>query len=163
MITDFLLGHHWLTPAILIGLVVFGPLAGRWLFGHPRLARGLLAAALVPVAVLTLVPQDQRGGVGCTLDEWLLPTPDRVELFANVVLFVAPVLLAGVATGRPLAMVATGSALSAVLEGVQALIPAIGRSCDTNDGLCNTIGAGVGGLLAVVAVRLARRDSPVRA
>ncbi|WP_156186412.1 VanZ family protein [Cellulosimicrobium funkei] len=42
---------------------------------------------------------------------------------------------------------------------VQALSPALGRSCDTNDWLSNSIGALLGAGLAVVALRLAtRRD-----
>jgi hypothetical protein len=62
-----------------------------------------------------------------------LPTPAGVELFANVALFVAPVLLAGVARGRPLVVLVAAGGLSVVMEAIQAIAPAIGRSCDTND------------------------------
>ena len=112
--------------------------------------------SLLPVVALTLVPVDRELFARCTV-QWALPTPGRVELMANVVLFVAPVLLAGVATRRP-AMVLVGAAgLSAGLEAFQALVPAIGRSCDTSDWLCNTIGAAVGAMLAGISLRLARR------
>ena len=40
-------------------------------------------------------------------------------------------------------------------EAVQALVPAIGRSCSTNDWLSNSIGAAIGAALAALALRLA--------
>jgi hypothetical protein len=155
MITDFLVEHPWLAPSMLAVLVVAGPLAGSALSARPRLAWGLTGVSLLPVAAVTLVPGNREVFAKCTV-QWALPTPGRVELFANVVLFVAPVLLAGVATRRPALAVLAGSALSAALEGLQAVVTSIGRSCDTNDWLCNTIGAVLGGLLAAVALRLAR-------
>ena len=89
--------------------------------------------------------------------QWTLPTFGRVELMANVVLFVLPVLFASVASRRPLVMLLAASALSVAIEVFQALVPAIGRSCDTTDWLNNTIGAAVGAVLAIVALRLAKR------
>jgi VanZ family protein len=47
------------------------------------------------------------------------------------------------------------SVLSALIETVQALIPAIGRSCTTNERLSNTIGAAIGVLLPVIALHFA--------
>lgn len=89
----------------------------------------------------------------------MLPTVGRVELAANVVLFVAPALFAAVATRRPALAFVAASVLTALIETVQALVPAIGRSCSTNDWLSNTIGAAIGVMLAVIALRLA---GPVR-
>jgi VanZ family protein len=97
---------------------------------------------------------------------WSLPTFGRVELAANVVLLVAPALLAAVVSRRPLVALAALSALSALVETVQAVAPALGRSCSTDDWLSNTIGVVVGVALGWLALRLARvrrlltRDSP---
>ncbi len=159
MITNHLLGHPWVAPAALVILVVAGPLVGGWLVRRPRLAWLLAGASLLAVAALTLVPVDRETYATCTI-QWTLPTPGRVELFANLVLFVPPALLAGVATRRPALVALAGSALSAALEAVQAVVPAIGRSCDTTDWLCNTMGALIGALLAWVALGLARRRPP---
>ena len=67
------------------------------------------------------------------------------------------VLLAGVASRRPWLMLGLGSGASLVIEAVQAVLPAIGRSCDTTDWSSNSIGALVGAVLAWAAVRLASR------
>lgn len=152
MITDFLLEHRWLMPAVLAVLVLGGPPVAAWLAGRRRLLWSLTGLSLLPVAALTLTPVDRELYGTCEI-AWMLPTPARVELFANLVLFVAPVLLAGVATRRPIAVLVAASALSAVIEGVQALAPAIGRSCDTTDWLSNTIGAMIGAALAAIALR----------
>ena len=48
--------------------------------------------------------------------------------------------------------------LSVSLEALQALVPGLGRSCDTNDWLSNTIGAAVGTGLAAAALALNRSD-----
>ncbi|HYF72353.1 MAG TPA: VanZ family protein [Nocardioides sp.] len=154
MISTVLVEHPWLSPSALAILVVLGPLVGSRLAGSPRVAWWLTAAALLPVAVLTLTPVDRELYGRCEV-AWSLPTVGRVELAANVVLLVAPTLLAGVASRRPLVALAAGSGLSLVLEAVQALVPAIGRSCSTNDWLSNTIGAAIGATLAWAALRLA--------
>ena len=118
----------------------------------------LTGLGTLPVVVLTMFPDDRRAFVRCEV-AWTLPTVGRVELLANVVLFVAPALFAAVATRRPLRVFVAASVLSVLVETVQALIPAIGRSCSTNDWLNNTIGAAIGVMLAVIALRLA---GPIR-
>lgn len=158
MTTTVLVDHPWLSPTALALMVVLGPVLGTRLVPHRRLAWWLTGLSLLPVAVLTLVPVDRELFARCTA-QWALPTPGRVELMANLVLFVAPVLLAGIASRRPVLALLAGSALSAAVEAVQALVPEIGRSCDTNDWLSNTIGAVVGGVLAIVALGVASRRS----
>jgi hypothetical protein len=158
VITNVLVEHPWLSPAALVVLVAIGPLVGRLLVSRPLLAWQLTALSLVPVALLTLAPVDRELFDRCSV-QWILPTPGRVELMANLVLFVAPVLLGGVATRRPVLALVAASALSAALEALQALVPAIGRSCDTNDWLSNTIGAVIGATLAWAGLRWARRGS----
>jgi len=76
------------------------------------------------------------------------------------------VLLAGVLFRRPWLAIVAGSLLSVLIEVVQLLIPAIGRSCDLSDWISNTVGAIIGGVLAFVALwiagRLARRRAVAR-
>ncbi|MFD6177513.1 MULTISPECIES: VanZ family protein [unclassified Isoptericola] len=157
MISTLLVAHPWLSPAALAVLVAGGLALGPWLVARRRAAWALCAASLVPVLLLTMVPVDRELFARCTVG-WSLPTPGRVELLANVVLFVAPVFLAGVALRRPLLAFAGGTVVSALVELVQALVPALGRSCDTDDWLSNTIGAALGAGLAWVAVVRWRRS-----
>lgn len=157
MISTLLVAHPWLSPAAFAALVVVGPLVGRWLLGRPRSAWVLFGVSLVPVAVLTMVPTGREVVEACAVG-WALPTPGRVELMANVVLFVPPVLLAAVASRRPWFALAGGVLGSAAIELVQALVPPLGRSCDTNDWLSNSIGAVIGVGLAGIAALLARRS-----
>ncbi len=49
------------------------------------------------------------------------------------------------------------SAFSVLVEVVEAVVPVIGRACDTSDWITNTIGAVLGGVLAAVSVQWARR------
>lgn len=156
MITTTLVEHPWLAPALLVAVVAAGLLAGPWLVPRRRLTWWLTAASLLPVVALTLVPVDRELFARCSV-QWSLPTPGRVELMANLALFVAPVLLAGVATRRPVLALLLGSGASVVVEALQAAVPAIGRSCDTNDWLSNTLGAALGAGLAWVALRRAQR------
>lgn len=158
MITNILLEHRWLSPTALIVMVVLGPPIGAWLSTRPRIAEILAALALVPVALLTLVPVDRQLYGRCEV-AWTLPTIGRVELAANVVLFIVPVMLAAVVLRRPVVAVLAGTVLSVAIEAFQALVPALGRSCSTNDWLTNTIGAVIGGLLGASALLIARISS----
>lgn len=155
MITNVLIEHPWMSPSALVLMVVLGPILGRWLVSRSSLAWWLLGLSLLPVAVTTLIPVDRRLDQFCVV-QWALPTPSRVELIANVVLFVAPALLLAVAARRPARALLVGTGLSAGIELVQALVPAFGRSCDTTDWTSNTIGAAIGAALGWAALRLAR-------
>jgi len=156
VISTLLVQYPWFSPAVLALLVIVGPVAGRWLYGRPRIAWTLCGISLVPIVLLTLVPSSREIVERCTV-AWALPTFGRVELMANVILFVPPVLLAGIASRRPLVAFLGGVVGSAAVELVQALLPALGRSCDTNDWLTNSIGAAIGALLAGAAIWAARR------
>jgi hypothetical protein len=159
VISTILVEHPWVSPTALVLLLVLGPLMGRWLTTRPMLPWLLSALALLPVALLTLVPTDRVVYERCDL-AWALPTIGRVELAANVALFVAPVWLAGVALRRPLPALVAASGLSGAVELVQALVTSLGRSCSTNDWLSNTIGALIGAALAWASLALARRKPP---
>jgi hypothetical protein len=160
VISTVLAEHRWLAPTALALLVVVGPFVGSWLAQRRPLALVVTAVSLVPLLALTLVPTGRQLGVGCTV-QWMLPTSGRVELVANVVLFAAPVLLLGTSLGRPVAAFLAGSTASTLIELIQAVAAPIGRSCDTTDWLSNTIGSGVGALLAAAALRMAGRNRPV--
>jgi hypothetical protein len=77
--------HPWLSPAALAVLVLAGPVGGRWLLGRPRWAWTLFGVSLLPIVLLTLLPVSRTVFERCAVS-WQLPTPDRVELMANVVL-----------------------------------------------------------------------------
>lgn len=155
MISTFLVEHPWITTVALAALVLLGPIAGYWLVGRPRHNRWLAIASLAPVAVLTLSPTSRSLAVGCAV-EWGFPTLGAVELMANVVLFVPVVLLFGVLTGRPLLVLVGASLTSGLIELFQAVVPALGRSCSTNDWLSNTLGSVLGAALAGLALAVSR-------
>ena len=156
VITNLLLRYPWLSPAAIGVLVVVAVVAGRQLLMRPKLAWLLAAVALIPVVLLTLVPIDRELFARCTI-QWALPTPGRVELMANMVLFIGPALFAGLASRRPMMILAGLSGLGMAIEVLQALVTGLGRSCDTTDWLSNTIGAAVGVGLAATALVVDRR------
>ncbi|CAN5560893.1 hypothetical protein BH10ACT10_BH10ACT10_17360 [soil metagenome] len=151
MITTFLVEHRWITTVTLVAIVALGPGVGYWLVDRPRAARALGVASLLPVAALTLAPTSRDLAVGCAT-EWDFPTLGAVELMANLVLFVPPALLFGVAVRRPLVVLLAASLLSALIEVTQAFVTALGRSCSTNDWLSNTLGAALGAAIAALAL-----------
>ncbi|WP_322920573.1 VanZ family protein [Nocardioides renjunii] len=153
MITTVLVEHRWLTTTALVLLVVLGPAVGYWLTDRPRLAGAAALLSLVPVAALTLMPTSRDLAVGCAV-EWAMPSLGAVEPMANLVLFVPPALLLGVALRRPIAVLVGASAVSALIELAQAFLTGLGRSCSTNDWLSNTLGAALGAGLAVAALWL---------
>lgn len=162
MITDVLLEYRALLPwaALTAAIVCVG--LGYLLLGvrrhGPRLLWALASLSLLVVVALTLVPSgDIRvDGTGCTV-QFAYPTFGRVELFANVALFFPLAYFSTLATRHPVLTLAAGSVLSIVIETAQALVPALGRACDTNDWLMNTIGVVAGVLLALGTIAISRR------
>jgi len=155
VISTFLVQYPWVTTVALLALVLVGPLLGSWLVTRRSLTWWLTGIAAVAVLIITLYPESRTPPPGCQVT-WMLPTLGAVELIANVILFIVPVLLVGTATQRPAIAFAIGTLTSVLIEVVQAAIPTLGRSCDTGDWLQNTIGAAVGSLLAVLALYLSR-------
>ena len=156
MLTTLLVEHPWLTTTGLVGLVVLGPVLGAVLVGRRRTTTALLVLAVLAVAALTLTPTARDMAITCAV-EWSLPRPGAVETAANLLLFAPITLLAGVLTRRPVPVVLVASAASALVEVGQALVPALGRSCSTNDWWFNTLGAVLGAALALAALALHRR------
>lgn len=158
---NFLVEHPWITDAAFGLLILLGPFVAAWLVPRPRIARVLAAVAVGPLLALTLLPVDRVAEHRCAIGSWSLAGFSQPEPAANILLLAVPVLLLGVATRRPLAALVAGCAASAAIEIIQALIPSIGRSCTASDWLWNAIGASLGAILAVAALRLAgRRSTP---
>ena len=157
MISTFLVEHRWVAVTALFLTIVVAPLLGAFLARRRRAAWVLFAVSLVPVLALTLLPDNRVVLPGCATSG-LTFSVFAVESVANVLLLLPSTLLAGVASRRPWLAMAAGSLFSALIEGTQAIVPAIGRSCDTTDWITNTLGAVAGGLLAMLALRIARRS-----
>ncbi|TDS75821.1 VanZ like protein [Amnibacterium kyonggiense] len=152
-----LVSARWLPIIALVGFAVVGPLVGARLVHRRRITIVLLAASVCTVLGLTLVPDgDPSTAVACAVGLPYLSLTS-VESLSNVLLLAPTALLAGVLLRRPVAGAAGAIAVSAIVEATQALVPAIGRACDTSDLLTNALGALVGGVLAFVALALARR------
>ena len=118
---------------------------------EPKLVRSL---GVVGVLLLTLSPTRRSMTFGCAVD-WS-PQLTASEPLANVLLFVPLVLLLAVASRRPVRAALAGSAVSLGIELVQAVVTAIGRSCDTSDWIANTAGSAIGATLAAVGLGFAR-------
>ncbi|MBO1770940.1 VanZ family protein [Agrococcus sp. TF02-05] len=158
MLSTILAGYPWLAPAALAALALLSPPIGALLVGRPRAAWTLAALAVLAVLVATLSPTGRELEAGCVLVvEARLTAP---EPLANVVLTVPLALLVGVASRRPALGAAVTIVLALAIEAVQALVPALGRSCAADDALANGVGAAVGALLAVAALAIARRARP---
>lgn len=154
VIAMVLLPSAALGMTVLAAFAIGGPLAAWWLARRRRTAGMLAAAAFVPVLLLTLSPTRRAMTFGCAVD-WS-PQLTASEPLANVLLFVPFVLLLAAATRAPVRAALAGSALSFGIETVQAVVTAIGRSCDTSDWIANTTGSVIGAVLAAVGLGFAR-------
>lgn len=160
MITDLLLLHPvraWVSLGVTIAVCLA---VGVWVVREGprgrRVAAWLAGLTFLPVLVLTLLPVQRELYAVCVV-QFSLPTSLRVgDVLANVVLLVPAAWFAALATRRPVLVAVLGSLTSAGIETVQALVPAIGRSCDTNDWLGNT--TGVVGAVLVAALFLGLGD-----
>ena len=158
MIATLIAEHPWLSPALIGILIASGLIFGRRLLFRPRLARALAVVSVVAILVAAVVPEDRELYTRCEV-AWTLPTPERVEPFANLVLFIPVGFLFTIATNRPLLGLLAGVTFSALIEAAQALLPAIGRSCDTGDWVANSLGALGGAALAWAVIRLRHRGA----
>ncbi|WP_051222669.1 VanZ family protein [Agrococcus lahaulensis] len=158
MLSTILAAHPWLAPAALAAVALAAPPIGAWLAGRPRIAWVLAGLAGIAVLAATLSPSGRELEPGCVLAvEARLTAP---EPLANVVLTVPLAMLVGVASRRPALGAAVAAALAVAIEALQALVPALGRSCAVDDALANGIGAVLGALLAFAALAIARRARP---
>lgn len=163
MISTFL-AEHVLLVRIGFWLALVCAAALTWLLHRLRLRRvlfGFSAVAAVAVLVLTLLPDGARdGGVTCTV-QFSVPF-QGIDTLANLAMLVPLTLFLGTASGRPVAVLLGAVALSAGIEATQAVLPVLGRRCDTDDWSMNTIGALLGAGIAVVVLALDRRRGGAR-
>jgi len=162
MISTFLVEHAALVRvAFWVAVVVAAGLA--WILHRLRLRAvllGLSAVSLVAVLVLTLLPDGARpDGVTCTV-QFSVPF-QGLDTLANVAMLLPLVLFLGTATNRPFAVLGGAVVLSAAIEVVQAVAPALGRRCDTNDLFMNSSGAVLGAVVALVICTIDRRRGVV--
>lgn len=150
-------------PALVRVLVVVGVLvcAGVGLIlyraGRTRVLSVLAILGLVGVLALTLSPSDGPRYAFCTV-QFSIPFAG-IDTLANLVMTLPLALFAALRFGRrirALAVFAAVSGLAALIELVQALVPVIGRSCDTDDWFMNTIGAALGVALAIMIMTFRR-------
>lgn len=119
--------------------------------GRP-VALALATAAVAAVLMLTLPPVGSAPHTAVTCETSLDPV--RRILFAegwlNVALFVPVGFFGALALRRPVAVVVSGTALSALIETAQALLPRLGRGCDSGDLAMNALGTALGATAAAV-------------
>ena len=154
MISTFLAEHRWIAIVALLGTIAVAPLVGRMIAPRPRPTWALAAVSLLAVLALTLLPDNRIVAPGCANSGFTFSL-FAVESVANILLLLPSTFLVGIATRKPWWSILGGSAFSALIELVQAFVPAIGRSCDTSDWVTNTVGAVIGGVLAFLSLRLA--------
>lgn len=157
MISTFLVEHSWAVPIVfallLAGCVLLGTVLLRAGDRGEQVTRWLAAAAVLAALVLTLTPGGAQPERTCAV-QFAWPSLGGVETLANIALLLPVAFFATLLTRRPVLVAAAASAGSVLIETVQALVPAIGRACDTTDWEMNTIGAVAGALLAWSIIRV---------
>jgi glycopeptide antibiotics resistance protein len=134
----------------LLGAIVLARLGSR----GRTIAAVVAALSGILVLALTLSPDVRavQGQAVCNLTPYAFPFD-----LLNVALFLLPAMFAVVAVRRPVPVVLAVPVVSALIELVQFLSPALGRRCDVDDWLANLLGGVLGVLLGVLALRAARR------
>jgi VanZ family protein len=153
-----LLAESPLLVRVFFVVAVVASTALGWLLHRAHITRALtvlVAIGLLGVLALTLSPASGRAVVFCTV-QFSVPF-QGIDTLANVAMVLPLALFAALRLGRPLAVFAAVSALSALIELFQALVPILGRACDTGDWLMNTVGAALGVLLAILIITVETR------
>ena len=157
MITTFLLHHASVVP-VAFWIVVAVSAALGWSLFHFAQRRALLilgGVGLLGALVLTMSPSGSHAFAVCTV-QFSMPF-EGIDTLANVAMLLPLTLFTALALRRPLPVLAAVSGFSALIEVVQAVVPVLGRSCDTNDWFMNTVGAVLGALLALGTIALDAR------
>jgi glycopeptide antibiotics resistance protein len=150
----------WFVPGLALSVVlalVFGSMVGRWLRAPFVVAFVLiLSAGAVVSATLTPIPGPTEPFGSCDLGRvGLAPLSTLVrlnEVSLNVLLFVP----LGVAVAllprsrRGLAVTALALASPVLIEAMQAVVPVLGRGCQSSDVIDNVTGLLVGWTGAVL-------------
>ncbi|GAB2703837.1 VanZ family protein [Kitasatospora kifunensis] len=137
----------FLVMALLLGLTAWR-IARRYSF--PRWALLLFAVSLAGELTATLYPTGRTSAASlvCTYSKDLAGAFADEGGLLNVAMYVPVALFATAAFGRPLTVLTGCWVLSASTETLQALLPGIGRACDSDDFVTNATGAAIGVVLA---------------
>jgi hypothetical protein len=150
----------WFVPALLISAILamlVGPTVARWLRVPLPVAVLLVASAgAVVSATLTPIPGPAESLGSCDFRRvgpaplWALARPNEISL--NVLLFVPLGIAVGMLprTRRGLSVLALAVASPLLVEATQALVPVLGRGCQSADVVDNLTGL----ILAWMAVLL---------
>ncbi len=161
MISTLLVVHSPLARVLISAALVACVALGWWLLPRPGSRRWLAWLAVGSAAVLlalTLSPSvADPDRAWCTV-QFALPRLGSVEALANIAVFFPPAFFLTLAWRRPLAAVAAVVAGTGSVELVQAVLPALGRACDTNDAAMNGVGGVLGVMVAVVVLRARERQ-----
>lgn len=147
-----------LASASVLGVVVL-VLHGR---SDRSWAYAAWAASTTAILFLTLwLRPVGTGAVRCTVSKDVWESFGTAQGWMNVALFV-PIGCFGVrAARRPMPPLLLSTLLACGIETVQAVLPVIGRYCDTSDLITNVTGAAAGVGIGVLSLRLAgSRQSP---
>lgn len=125
-----------------------------------RAALQILAAlALIAVIPLTLMPGGATPEQFCEV-AFAWPRLGAVETLANIAMLMPATYFLTLLLRRPVLVALGASIFSVLIELTQALLPALGRACDTTDWEMNTIGAVIAALLGWATYRLTRGPAP---
>lgn len=166
MISTLLAKYSEFVPWVMLLIALISVVVGYFLLrsgSRGQVVLGVLAVlSALPVLVLALVPVSRDAVESACFVQFSVPRWGAVENVANMALLFPLVFLLALVLRRPLLAFLAGTGLSAGTEAIQALIPPIGRSCDTNDWWMSTLGAGIAAALATVTLALANRRVRVR-
>ncbi|WP_299050046.1 VanZ family protein [uncultured Nocardioides sp.] len=151
---------RWVLAGLLLAMLLVGVLLVR--YDARRTSAALSVVAGLAGLALTAWPEPAAAldEVRCAVQ---LSVPFQgLDTLANIALFVPATYAAVLACRRPVGVAVVASGVSALIELVQALVPATGRVCDTNDWFMNTVGTALGVLLAVATLAVVRPRPPDR-
>ena len=137
----------FLVLALLLGLAAWR-IARRCVL--PRWATLLFGVSLAGELTATLYPTGHTSAASlvCSFSKDFAGAFTDEQGLLNVAMYVPVALFATAAFGRPLAVLTGCWVLSAGTETLQALLPGIGRACDSDDFVTNATGAAIGVALA---------------
>ncbi|WP_159620566.1 VanZ family protein [Arthrobacter zhaoguopingii] len=160
MISTVLAAHPVLVRVLFWVVIAVGAVLA-WVLYRMRANKSFVVLVILSFLgplVLTLSPSSAEPEFFCTI-QFSAPF-QGVDTLANVAMLLPIALFATLLFRRPFRVFAVVSGLSVLIELTQALVSALGRSCDTDDWFMNTIGAALGVLTAICIIVLEKRCDP---